>query len=55
MDGGEAVTKEQEEDWSEVLYLMEEAPCKCGVCAANLYLTIRAERRKRDTPERLSA
>lgn len=45
------MTAEQLEDWSEALYRMEDAPCKCGVCAANLYLKIRAERRKAATPQ----
>ena len=41
-------SKQQEEDWAEAQRRLAEHPCKCGVCAANLYLKVRHERLERE-------
>lgn len=35
---------EQKADWQKAREELSRHPCKCGVCAANIYLKIRAER-----------
>lgn len=35
---------EQRRDWQKAQEALKQHPCKCGVCAANIYLKIRAER-----------
>lgn len=35
---------EQAADWQRAQEALRKHPCKCGVCAANLYLKIRAEK-----------
>lgn len=39
---------EQQEDWAEAQRRLADYHCKCGVCAANLYMTVRNERRERE-------
>jgi len=45
---GAEMTNTADEDWLETKRRMANAKCKCGVCAANLYLKIRTERRLRE-------
>jgi hypothetical protein len=39
---------EQQSDWEKAQELLRKHGCKCGVCAANLYLKIRSQRQKQE-------